>query len=41
MSPPNARSTTVSVARQRADPRAGAGVVGHEPHLRTASSIFT
>ena len=28
-------------AGQRPDPRPGAGVVGHETHRRTASSIFT
>ena len=27
--------------RQSPDPRAGAGVVGHETHCRTASSILT
>ena len=26
---------------ERADPRSGARVVGHETHARTASSIFT
>ena len=30
-----------SSALERADPRAGARVVGHETHRRTASSIFT
>ena len=40
MSPSNPTSRTV-VSLERADPRAGAGVVGHETHARTASSIFT